>query len=188
MELYANELKKYRQLNQVARPNGVVLFGSTFAENIPVNELKQDFELDCNLYNRSLADLSVFDAAAVLDECVINLMPDKVLIQLGETDLEHGFRSITEIIAQYEMIIHQIRARLKGCSITLVSVCDPERSLYPDELNVQLKALAEQTGCQYADISPSLSNDAPSVKAFSLLKRFFRGRLTDYDALNMRFA
>ncbi len=188
MELYANEIKTYRQLNQVAHTGGVVLFGSSFAKNIPVNELKQDFDLDCNLYNRSLADLSVFDAASVLSDCVINLAPSKVLIQLGETDLEHGFRSISEIVAQYELIINQIRTCLRGCSITLISVCDPDTRLYPEELNGQLKVLAEKTGCQYADLSPALSNEAPAVKAFDLLKRFFRNRLSEYDALNMRFA
>lgn len=188
MELYANELKNYRQLNEVARANGVVLFGSTFAKNIPVSELKQDFELDCNIYNRSLTDLSVFDAASVLDDCVINLAPEKVLIQLGETDLESGFKSISEIVAQYELIISHIHSRLKKCEITLISVCDPDASLYPEELNAQLKVLAEKNGCQYADIYPVLANEAPAVKAFYLLKRFFRGRLSEYDALNMRFA
>lgn len=188
MKLYENELKTYRQLNQVAKQGGVVLLGSTFAKNIPVTELKQDFELDCNLYNRSLTDLSVFDAGDVLKDCVLDLAPDKVLLQLGETDLERGYKSIPEIVAQYENIIGAIRKQNKKCHITIVSICETEPALFPAELNTKLQELAKRTGCQYADISAALSNDAPQVKAFCLLNRFLRDRITDYGALHMLFA
>ena len=92
MKLFENELENYRMLNKVARKGGAVLFGSTFARNIPLGELKQDFEFDCDLYNRSLTDLSVFDVGGVLEDCVIGLEPRKVLIQLGETDLDGARR------------------------------------------------------------------------------------------------
>lgn len=187
MSLYENELKKYRQLNKVAQGDGVVLFGSSFAKEIPVGELKQGFEIDCNIYNRSLTDLSVFDAADVLKDCVTDLSPSKVLLQLGETDLERGFKSITEIVKQYELLIRQIKARIKGCRIVIVSVCDTERTLFPAELNAKLEELAKSLGCEYADVSSALDNDAPSVKIFGLLKRFIRGRITSYDALHMQY-
>lgn len=188
MKLFENELENYRQLNKIARKGGVVLFGSTFAKNIPLGELKQDFEFDCDLYNRSLTDLSVFDVGGVLADCVIDLEPSKVLIQLGETDLERGFKSLSEIVAQYEMMISQIKTRIKHCHITIVSVCNTDGNLFPAELNAQLEALAKRMGCQYADISAAPATEAPGVKAFCLLKYFFRDRITDYDALHMAFA
>lgn len=188
MSLYENELKKYRQLNTVAQENGVVLFGSTFAKNIPVGELKQGFGLDCNIYNRSLTDLSVFDAAGAIEDCIVSLSPDKVLLQLGETDLERGFKSVSEIVGQYERLICQIKSQVKGCNIVLISVCDEDGDLFPEELNARIKEVAEKTGCAYADISQAMANDAPNVKAFCLLKRFIRSQLTGYEALNMKFA
>ncbi|MDO4355042.1 MAG: hypothetical protein Q4E13_00860 [Clostridia bacterium] len=188
MKLFENELNNYRQLNKVARKGGVVLFGSTFSKNIPLGELKQDYEFDCDLYNRSLADLSVFDVGSVLKDCVTDLEPSKVLIQLGETDLERGFKSVSEIVAQYEMIISQIQSRVKDCRITIVSVCNTDGTLFPAELNTRLEDLAKRTGCQYADISSAPATEAPSVKAFCLLKYFFRDRISDYDALHMIFA
>lgn len=188
MKLFENELENYRMLNKVARKGGAVLFGSTFARNIPLGELKQDFEFDCDLYNRSLTDLSVFDVGGVLEDCVIDLEPRKVLIQLGETDLERGFHTIDEIVAQYELILSRIQSRIPDCAITVVSVGNADGSLFPGELNAHLEALARRMKCSYADISSALTNDAPGVKAFCLLKRFFRDRITDYDALHMAIA
>lgn len=187
MKLYENECRYYRNLNKVAKYNGVVLFGSSFAKQIPVSELRQDFELNYNIYNRSITDLSVFDAASVLNDCVLDLYPDKVLIQLGETDLEQGFRTIDEITAQYELIVNQIRSRQKGCQITIVSVCDEGNGLYPEQLNKKLEQLAGRLGCAFADISAALSSESPDVKAFSLLKRFFRDRNND-EMLHLVFA
>ncbi len=181
---YEREIASYRQLSKVARKNGIVLFGSSFAKAIPVGELKQAFELDCDIYNRSLTDLSVFDAEALIDECVIPMVPKKVFLQLGETDLERGYRTIPEMIEAYEKVIRKLHKANKRCQITLVSVCNNGSELHPDELNRQIEALAHKTKCKFADISPAFSNDAPSVKAFSLLRRFFRDRITDYDAMN----
>ncbi len=182
---YERETDVYKQLNKIARKDGIVLFGSNFAKAIPVCELKQAFELDCDIYNRSLTDLSVFDAEGLLDRCVISLAPKKVLLQLGETDLERGYCTIPEIINAYEKVIVKLRKANKRCQITLVSVCNNGSELHPGELNKQIEKLARKEKCKYADISPAFSNDSPSVKAFSLLKRFFRDRLTDYDTMNM---
>lgn len=62
MNIYEREVENFRKLNRIAKKNSVVLLGSTFAKDIPVSELVQTFDIDCNVYNRSLTDLSVFDA------------------------------------------------------------------------------------------------------------------------------
>ena len=84
MTVYEREVKNFRELNQVAKQHGVVLFGSTFAKGIPVCELRQAFDLDCDIYNRSFSDLSVFDAKNVLADCVNALHPSKILLQLAK--------------------------------------------------------------------------------------------------------
>ncbi len=185
MNVYEKEIEGFRKLNKLAKANGVVLFGSSFAKEIPVCELKQAFSLDCNIYNRSLTDLTVFNAEKVIDDCVISLLPKKVLLQLGETDLEQGYRTIPEIVKAYEKIIAKIKSADKHCGIVIVSVCENGSVVYPDELNKQLEELAHRTKCQYADISPAFSNDTPGVKAFSLLKFFMLDKITFFDAMTM---
>lgn len=179
------ELYNYRKLNKIAQRNETVLLGSSFAKEIPVCELKQSFDLNLTIYNRSITDLSIFDVKPFLNDCVFALAPKKLLLNLGETDLEQGTHSIPEIIEAYEQLITYIKSNTKHCNIIIVSVCNNDNEIHPEELNRQLEALAEKTKCQYADISPAFSHDTPSIKAFSLLKFFLRDRITFADAMTM---
>lgn len=185
IKMYGRETEEFRKLNKVAKTNGVVLFGSSFAKEIPVCELKQTFNMECSIYNRSIADLSVFSAGELLNDCVCNLLPKKVLLQLGETDLEQGYHTIPEIISAYEKLIAKLKSADKHCSIVVVSVCENENGIHPDELNRALEKMAHRMNCQYADISPAFSNDSPCIKAFSLLKCFILDRISFYDAMRL---
>ena len=167
-DLYRRELKEYRALNRVAEGRGVVLFGSTFAKEMPVCELKQAFGIDRNIYNRSFYDLSVFDAAAVADECVLPLEPSKVLVNLGETDLVRGLHSITEIT--------------DACEVVVVSVCGSD-DVRPAELNRRLEAMAKKCGCAYVDIASAAAAEEPELDAFAGLRCFMLDRIGFCDAI-----
>lgn len=198
---YESAIRRYHQLNACAVPGGIVLLGSSFSKNIPLNELRQDFEIDLPLYNRSVDELSLFDLGAVVKECAIDLTPKKLLLQLGETDLQNDAKGIDEILCRYENEIQALRAKLTGCHITLISVCetdslfssvDPHKNNHMKmricQFNTGLKELAARTGCAYADISGVLNNAAPEIKAFYLLRRFFLDGSGDCRTLHALYA
>ena len=81
------ELNVYKSLNKIASRNSVVLLGSTYAKEIPVSELKQTYGILSDLYNRSLTDLSVFEANDIVIDTINCLKPKKILLQLGESDV-----------------------------------------------------------------------------------------------------
>ena len=184
-KMYEREAEEYCRLNDFAVRNGIVLFGSTFAKEIPVGELRQAFNLDCNIYNRSVADVSVFDAEALLIKCAESLAPSKILLQLGETDLERGYRSVPEIIAAYDSLVKSIKKRNRFTDIVIVSVCENSNGIQPSEFNSQLEKMAKKNKCKFADISNASSDRMPSVKAFSMLKMFMRNGITFCEAMNM---
>lgn len=184
-KIYEREAEEYCRLNELAVRNGVVLFGSTFAKEIPVGELRQAFDLDFNIYNRSFTDVSVFDAEPLLMECVESLAPSKILLQLGETDLERGYKSVPEIIAAYDSLVKSIKKRNRFTDIVIVSVCENSNGIQPSEFNSQLEKMAKKNKCKFADISNASSDRMPSVKAFSMLKRFMRNGITFCEAMNM---
>lgn len=184
-KVYEREVEEYLRLNEFAVRNSVVLFGSTFAKDIPVGELRQAFDLDCNIYNRSFTDVSVFDAEALLIKCVESLAPSKILLQLGETDLERGYRSVPEIIAAYDSLVKSIKKRNRFTDIVIVSVCENSNDIQPSEFNSQLENMAKKNKCRFADISNAASDRMPVVKAFSMLKMFMRNGITFCDAMNM---
>ncbi len=184
-KVYEREAEEYRRLNEFAVRNGVVLFGSTFAKDIPVGELRQAFDLDLNIYNRSFTDVSVFDAEPLLMECAESLAPSKILLQLGETDLERGYRSVPEIISAYDSLVKNLKKRNRFTDIVIVSVCENSNGIQPSEFNSQLENMAKKNKCRFADISNASSDRMPVVKAFSMLKRFMRNGITFCDAMNM---
>lgn len=184
-KVYEREAEEYCKLNEFAVKNGIVLFGSTFAKDIPVGELRQAFDLDCNIYNRSFTDVSIFDAEALLMECVESLAPSKILLQLGETDLERGYRSVPEIIAAYDSLVKSIKKRNRFTDIVIVSVCENSNDIQPSEFNSQLENMAKKNKCKFADISNAASDRMPVVKAFSMLKMFMRNGITFCDAMTM---
>lgn len=182
MNEYQKELQYYSRLNSISRKGGVVLFGSTFGKNIPVSELAQTFEMDCSVYNRSFNDLSVSDAAEIFGEAVMTLQPDKIIIQLGETDLERGYKSVAEITSAFEELIKKIRKADKKVKIVVVSVCSDEKETV--SLNKSLEVLAERHRCQFADISCSAHSEIPFVKAFSSLRLFITDKLSLSDVMS----
>ena len=184
-KMYEREAEEYCRLNDFAVRNGIVLFGSTFAKEIPVGELRQAFNLDCNIYNRSFADVSVFDAEELLIKCAESLAPSKILLQLGETDLERGYKSVPEIIAAYDSLVKSIKKRNRFTDIVIVSVCENSNGIQPSEFNSQLEKLAKKNKCRFADISNAASDRMPAVKAFSMLKMFMRNGITFCEAMNM---
>lgn len=185
IKMYEREAENFCQLNKVAKANGIVLFGSSFAKNIPVYELKQAFNIECDIYNRSLADISIFNAEDLIDDCVIKLSPQKVLLQLGETDLKQGYHTIPEIIKEYEKIISKLKSTDRHVNIVIVSICENDPNICPNKLNKELELMAHRTKCQYADISSAFSNDSPYIKAFNLLKFFMMDKITFSNAMTL---
>ena len=86
--MFEKEIKKYQALNKLAESNGIVILGSEDDMSIPFGELKQAFEIESKIYNRSVADLSVVYAADIYDKCIAELHPETVLIHIGMADIE----------------------------------------------------------------------------------------------------
>ena len=79
-------ISAYQTLNQVAEAAGVVLFGSTTAANLPLNELLQDFGVSCTVYNRSVEGLTIEQAESYIQPCIAPLMPKMILLHFGEEE------------------------------------------------------------------------------------------------------
>lgn len=176
------EQTRYEALNQISRIGGIVLFGSTFANSIPVHELSDYFELDMPIYNRSVAHLTLERAKDYLKPCLFDLHPDKVFIQLGEDDLN---ASVSSSIDQYEWLLYQIHAELPDCRIYVLSVCSKKQNV--KQFNQALQRLAIEVGCRFIDISDSEQHQRPTFRAFRILQPFFRDRSISFaDAFSLR--
>ncbi|SMC30918.1 hypothetical protein SAMN06296952_0026 [Oscillospiraceae bacterium] len=166
------EIATYNTLNRLSRRDSVVILGSTYFREMPVGELKQAFGILSDIYNRSLTDLSVFEAKDIAIDIVNEMSPRKLILQLGETDLRSGKHTVDEVIDQIEAIVRELRKVGRSVQIVLVSLNNiPDRTI-EEEFNRKLEKLSRRCKALYADISSDEQDDKCHIQAFRML-RFF---------------
>ena len=166
-----DEMAKYRELNSITEAGGVVLFGSDTFAALPVGELTQAFRITEPIYNRSVKDIKINQIETYLKVCLYDLNPRKIFVNLGDTDILDETIDISEFIAKYEWLLYMIHTKTQA-AIYIVSIVSNKPAA--QEINMQLKALAEQTGCRYIDASNALESKRPTLRLFELLKVHMR--------------
>ena len=151
--MFENEIKKYQALNKLAEQNGIVIIGGTEDKEIPLCELKQAFELNLNLYNRSFNNLSVSNAPEIYDACIAELNPESVLLHIGTSDLELFKEHSSDFDRKYRELIKHIKTSNPKCNIAIISLKNHKENSNISEINKHLKYISESENCEFGDIS-----------------------------------
>lgn len=151
--MFKNEIKKYQSLNELAEPNGIVIIGGTEDKDIPLCELKQAFELNSKLYNRSINNISVNNAADIYDSCVASLNPESILLHIGTSDLKSFKESPSDFDQKYCELIEHIKESNPNCRIVVISLKNEDENSDISDINRHLKYIAGSEQCEYEDIS-----------------------------------
>ena len=146
-------VEKYRKLNELAKQNGVVIFGGCTDRDIAMCELKQAFFPESVFYNRSIDSISVENAADLYSLCVAPLMPDTVLLHIGMEDLQLCLENPAEFETKYRELITLIRENNKKCDIAIINFQNTDYSSEVETLNKKLKYISDSERCTYWDIS-----------------------------------
>lgn len=147
------QAKKYQLLNKLAESNGIVILGGSEDREIPLCELKQAFELDSKLYNRSISNLSVNNALEVYDTCVAPLSPECVILHIGDADLKFFEENASDFVQKYLELLQHIKSSNAKCNIVIISLKNYDEDKNISELNKHLKYIAESEQCEFSDIS-----------------------------------
>ena len=147
------EILKYQKLNELAQTGGIVILGGSEDLNIPLCEIRQAFEMEENLYNRSFTELSVTDSVVAYDACVSALKPETILLHVGQMDLDMLQQNAAEFDSQYRALINHIREQNKHCRIAIVSLRNYENDPVIANMNTHLKYIADMEHCEYGDIA-----------------------------------
>ena len=147
------EILKYQKLNELAQTGGIVILGGSEDLNIPLCEIRQAFEMEENLYNRSFMDFSVTDSVVAYDACVSALKPETILLHVGQMDLDMLQQKAAEFDSQYRALINHIRAQNKHCRIAIVSLRNYENDPVIANMNTHLKYIADMEHCEFGDIA-----------------------------------
>lgn len=187
------EIKKHLALNELAAQNGIIIFGGTEDREIPLCELKQAFELNSNLYNRSITNLSINSAVEMYDSCVASLKPDCVLLHIGDADLDFFKADSSAFDQKYRELVQHIKALDKKCNIAVISLKNPQNLDTVTEFNKHLKYIAESEHCEFEDIStkrvwnPKETKDIVSFVYSTGFVRPLRSQRSVYDLVKILF-
>ena len=188
-----SEIKKYQKLNDLAQANGIVIFGGKEDTNIPLCEIRQAFNVEENMYNRSFTDLSIEDAILVYDNCVSSISPETVFIHIGDCDIDMLKENPAEFDNKYRELIKHIRTQNKKCRIAVVSLRNYDSNPEITDVNKHLKYIADSERCEFGDISkrhiwnPKSSMDAASFVRTIGFVRALKVQRPLHDLIRMLF-
>ena len=122
MKMEAAQKKQiYHDLNRSARTGQIVMAGSSLMEQFPINELLMSMGIHTIVYNRGLGGFTTGEYLEALNECVLELKPRKVFINIGTNDigLTDGWEKT--LIENYRTILRRIRTELPDCRIYVMA-------------------------------------------------------------------
>lgn len=149
-------LNRYKELNELATPGGIVIFGGEEDITLPLGELRQAFGIEENMYNRSVTGLSVKNAIEVYKEYVAPLVPETIILHIGAADMEYFTENTSAFDESYCAFIAYIKAQNKKCRIAVVSLKNDTENAQMKELNKHLKYIADAEKCEYGDITSKI--------------------------------
>lgn len=179
-----NELNKYHHLNGIAERNCIVCFGSDSFSKIPFTELSRSFSIDTPVYNRSINGLSIENCEEVLKECVYELCPSKVFLNIGEQDIERTDFDCEKFISTYEWLLYTMHTHCGGRIYVVSIAVDSPRASY---VNEKLEKVAQNTGCKFIDISaPKEKSQVEELMIFDKIRYYLRSKnLTLSEIFNL---
>ena len=160
----------FKGINNIALKGEIVIYGSTYMANFPFYELANKSKLENAIYNRSIEGLTIDEAQALLQPCVIDIEPEKVFIHLGE-DESLGQKAFE----QYCFIVRMIRQKLPHTKIYLISL--GTNSEDAERFNERIAALCDNKRVYYVRFPRNTLTGVAQYKArFKQLSCFFRSR------------
>lgn len=195
------QVKWFHGLNKYAEPHNILFVGSTFIHDFPINELEINFQMGDTIYNRGIEGLKLNELKSILDVCVFELKPNKIILSIGEEDITDTNFSEELFLADYIEVIQLIRDQLPACKIYVMGIL-PTDNKYAD-VNHKLQLQLHANNIEYIDFGYHLLNQEQEIDSKYLneehiflpdayvailkdLKRFFRNRMMGFgDVMNM---
>ncbi|OWA35845.1 hypothetical protein B9G55_08110 [Saccharibacillus sp. O16] len=175
----------YRIRNRLAVKGQTVFAGSSLMEFFPILELQQASGKSFISYNRGVAGFVTRELAASLEECVLELEPTRLFINIGSNDMNEPDYTPEALIGRYEMILNRIKERLPDCRIfTMAYYPVNAEAEFPGvdpagakeffskrnnetiaDANAAVEEMAKRLGVAYIDVNDGLTDERGNLNA-----------------------
>ena len=85
------------------------------------NEIQHTLKLDHIIYNRGIAGFVTSELLSSMDECIFDLEPSKIFINIGTNDMNTSSYRKENLIKNYDNILNQIGSRLPDCKVYVMA-------------------------------------------------------------------
>ncbi len=119
-----NTFKKYKMLNRFVKKGQILFVGSSLMEWFPISEMQLTLDLDYIIYNRGVAGATTSDLLNAMNECIFDLEPSKIFINIGSNDIGSIGQEVynkESLLSNYDIIMRQIHRRLPECEVYIMA-------------------------------------------------------------------
>ena len=176
-----DKAERFRHLNKMVRPHQILFVGSSLMEQFPIYELLLDKELPYTIYNRGIGGFTSRDLLEHLDECIFELQPDHIFINIGTNDLNGPDYSEEALIGRYRQILSEIKTRLPEAKIYMMAYYPVNPKVgakipFMNEMlqhrtnarissaNAAVESLAAEVGAVFIDANGGITDEEGSMK------------------------
>lgn len=164
---YSNSLDEL--INKPASPaentDSVILMGGALDKEIPVATLSKEYDFNFDLYNKSAETLTLENSLNYFKENVSPLVPEGMIIHLGENDISFFQKDSAAFDNCYLTLLDEIKAVNKNCRIALLSVNNPEGNKVISLMNAHINAIAQTEKAVFINLENARLWNPESKKA-----------------------
>lgn len=176
-----DKVTRFRYLNSYVKKGQIVFTGSSLMEQFPIYEFLQDFDIPKVIYNRGIGGYTTAEMLETLKECVIDLEPSRLFLNIGTNDFNTPNYREEELIKRYGTILSKIREQLPDVKIYLMAYYpinelatnDPRmQEVFRNRTNAKLESankavekLAAKYNARYIDVNTGLYDADGRLKA-----------------------
>lgn len=173
-------VKAYKAQNLTATKGAVVFTGSSLMEDFPVDKWTAQTPGAPLCYNRGIGGYTTEDFLKTLDITIFDLAPSKIYINIGTNDLANPDLSLEQIMANYQEILSQIKARLPKTETVLLAYYPGNYEAAADYMkdvlsirtnekitaaNKMVEALAAKNNLRFINLNEPLMDSQNRLKA-----------------------
>ncbi len=175
------KVERFKRLNAFVKPGQILFCGSSLMEQFPIYEFLLDFDLPYTIYNRGVGGYTTAEMYETLDECVYQLKPKHIFINIGTNDLNTPDYSAETLVKNYRKILDGIRSHLPDARIHMLAYYPinekitegtPMNEVFKQrtnariaEANAAVKALAAEVSASFHDLNAGITDPDGRLKA-----------------------
>jgi lysophospholipase L1-like esterase len=179
-----NKLITYKMLNKYIKKGQILFVGSSLMEWFPIDEMQLISNKNYVIYNRGIAGYLLSELLTSMNECIFDLEPSKIFINIGTNDMNTSDYKKGELISNYDSVLTEISEKLPQCKVYVMayypvnaeadfSRVDKEyiQNIFKTrsnasitEINEAFKELARKHNYEFINVNGGLTDDRGHLK------------------------